>query len=423
MTIICGTDFSDNAREAASVAAALASRLDAPLKLVHVLDELGAELAVGSHQDAISEPVRARLREWAAELASRYSVEVEPVDVPGSAHEKLCDIARDSAARAIVVSSLGRRKQHRWLLGSVAERVAQSATVPVIVVRESAGLLAWCRGEVPLRVMVGVELGSTSRAALRWTGELRALGPCDVLVTRVTSPFSGYFPEARGERGELLEELRAWMPELPGEGELRLSVSPASGPVDHHLALVAAEAAVDLLVVGTHQRSASARLWQGSVSRGVLHHAPCNVACVPRSDPGQDDTLITSFRRVLVPTDLSPLANRAVAAGYGIVAPGGIVRLVHVAPEGGGDDAKVKDRLRALVRRQSLALEIATELDVVRSSNIPAAICASATEFDADAICMVTRSSTPLRTEPLAPTTQEVLRQAHRPVLLVPPEE
>lgn len=43
-TITCGTDFSDGARRAATVAAALAVRLGARLQLVHVIDELGAEL-------------------------------------------------------------------------------------------------------------------------------------------------------------------------------------------------------------------------------------------------------------------------------------------------------------------------------------------------------------------------------------------
>ena len=40
-TILCGTDFSESARIAASAAAALADRLDAPLELVHALELRG----------------------------------------------------------------------------------------------------------------------------------------------------------------------------------------------------------------------------------------------------------------------------------------------------------------------------------------------------------------------------------------------
>ncbi|MBM3834770.1 MAG: hypothetical protein FJ403_16155 [Verrucomicrobia bacterium] len=36
--IVCGTDFTDNAQQAARVAAAIAKRLDEPVQLVHALD-------------------------------------------------------------------------------------------------------------------------------------------------------------------------------------------------------------------------------------------------------------------------------------------------------------------------------------------------------------------------------------------------
>jgi nucleotide-binding universal stress UspA family protein len=38
---------------------------------------------------------------------------------------------------------------------------------------------------------------------------------------------------------------------------------------------------VDLVVVGTHQRTAFGRLRFGSVSRSVLHHARVSVAVIP----------------------------------------------------------------------------------------------------------------------------------------------
>jgi len=60
-------------------------------------------------------------------------------------------------------------------------------------------------------------------------------------------------------------------------------VRPGWGRVDSHLTQLAAEAEVDLLVVGTHKRAGIARLWQGAVSRGVLHGASMSVACIPPS--------------------------------------------------------------------------------------------------------------------------------------------
>jgi nucleotide-binding universal stress UspA family protein len=39
--IVCGTDFSEPAKHAANVAAALAKRVEAPILLVHGVDERG----------------------------------------------------------------------------------------------------------------------------------------------------------------------------------------------------------------------------------------------------------------------------------------------------------------------------------------------------------------------------------------------
>ena len=43
---------------------------------------------------------------------------------------------------------------------------------------------------------------------------------------------------------------------------------------------VAEREAVDLVVLGTHDRGRFSRLWFGSVSDHVMHHAPCSVLVV-----------------------------------------------------------------------------------------------------------------------------------------------
>ena len=132
MTIVSGTDFSGNATQAALAAAAIAKRLSLPLKLVHVIDELGAELAIANDQGGIYDPLRQSIRDQAMEIGTRFGIDVEPIVEPGFAYEKLIEIAVAHHARLIVVSSLGDQKQHRWLLGSVAERVAQTSPIPVV---------------------------------------------------------------------------------------------------------------------------------------------------------------------------------------------------------------------------------------------------------------------------------------------------
>lgn len=433
MTIICGTDLSENAFQAVKASAAIAQRLRQPLKLVYVIDELGAELTVASDQSSLYDARRKTLQVQAQEMASRFGIEAESIVVPGYAHEKLIEIARAANARLLVVASLGAKKQHRWLLGSTAERTAQASPVPVLVVRDGASIEAWTRGERALRVMVGVEISSLSKAALKWAAGLREIGRCDLFVAQVAWPFGEHLRlGVKGPmpldhlRPELLDpltrDLRAWAGELQGDGETSFSVRPGWGRVDSHLTSLAVESKADLLVVGTHQRAGAARLWQGSVSRGVLHEATSNVACVPRGS-AEDTEEIATFHRVLIPTDFSPLANRAIPVGYGMVAPGGVVHLLHVVTrKPGEDDPDPTARLRALFPARSIARGIATEVEIVHAADAGIAIWQAAGRLGADAICMATHGRSSASGVMLGSQAQEVIQRARQPVVLVPPE-
>lgn len=72
MTILCGTDLSAQASRAAGAAAAIAARWREPLHLVHVIDELGAELTVASAHNVLYEGRRRALEELAGATARRY---------------------------------------------------------------------------------------------------------------------------------------------------------------------------------------------------------------------------------------------------------------------------------------------------------------------------------------------------------------
>ena len=64
--------------------------------------------------------------------------------------------------------------------------------------------------------------------------------------------------------------------------QLPQEADAAVAPGDPAVAICAAaeEIGADLIVVGTHDRSAWARLWYGSVARHVASNAPCSVLVV-----------------------------------------------------------------------------------------------------------------------------------------------
>jgi len=434
MTIVCGTDFSDSAAQAARAAASMARHTNDRLELVHVIaDPAAAGLpALG----AFFAPLQELLSNLAGKLAREFSIEVNPTVLEGPADERLVDFARTAKSRLIVVSSLGSRKQEHWRVGSVAERVLQRSDIPVLVVREAASIEQWLESSRPLRILLGVDLGQSARAALRWVEELRQIRPCDVRVVQVAWPIGEHARfgvkgpiELEGLRPELqtlLErDLRAWTGTVSGEGKISLTVKACWGRVDEQLALLAQEEAADLLVIGTHQRACMARVWQGSISRGTVHRSSCNVACVPSASRSTSEaSTITRFRSVLIPTDLSPRANRALGAGYGVLAEGGVVHLLHVVTCDRAEAPRDLDaRLRALVPVGAEACGIETRVHVVAEAEAWSGIVHAAARLAVDAICMATRGRTGPARLLLGSQASEVVQRVRQPVLLVKDDE
>jgi len=430
MTIVCGTDFSENAGQAARAAASIARSLNERLELVHVIDDPAAAgiPALG----VFLAPLQDLLAEQAGKLAREFSITVNPIVLEGPADERLVEFARGANSRLVVVSSLGARKQDHFRVGSIAERVLQRSDIPVLVVRDAAGIEQWMESKRPLRILLGVDLGQSARAALRWVEALRQIRPCDVHIVQVAWPIGEHSRfglrgpvELEGLRPELhalLErDLRAWTGALSGDGEVSFSISACWGRFDEQLAQLAQENKADLLVVGTHQRAWTARVWQGSISRGVVHRSSCNVACVPRpASAVTDKAEITRFRSVLIPTDFSALANRALGPGYGLVPDGGVVHLIHVLTcERSEAPPDLDARLRALVPTGAEARGITTRTHVVEEAEAWSGIWHAASRLGVDAICMSTHGRAGASRLLIGSQAEEVVRRARQPVLLV----
>lgn len=442
-TIICGTDFSEPARIAADAAVALAMRFGAQLRLVHAS---GIETVSPAQEHLQTEAQR--LHDAGANLTAEV--------VEGAADEVLVHSAKQHHARLIVVSSLGRRAPSRWLIGSVAERTAESAPVPTLVVRDAAPFQAWARGDRALKVFVGTDFTASAEAALRWVAALRTFGPCEV-----TAAYADWTPEEASRLGVhgamglvgnplsvqriLEQDVKAKVAAVLGEEDVRVVVEGGWGRTDAQLIGMAAEAQADIIVVGTHQRHGLSRLGEVSVSRGLLHRAPMSVVCVPAPTAERMEVpRVHEFRRVLVAVDLNEKYGFAAPYGYGICGPGGTVRLVHVVvpfrltnPMIGGyyqdfttekkhfdEVAQSEARLRALAPHEAESRGITTEVKVIHSREIAQDICAVAERFNADAICIGSHTRPGLGAKVLGSVSLSVLQQCRRPVLVVwPPVE
>lgn len=295
MNIVCGTDFTENARRAATVSAHLAAGTGGQLLLAHAAERLGGSAAPREVRQALYGYAQASLRREALRL-SRLGAKVREHLLCDAPDKALITLASRSRSDLLVVSSLGRRAPARWLLGSVAERVAQSSPIPTLVVRAAAPFVAWLQRQRPLRVLIGADSTGAGDAAMKFAAAWRAVAPCKLVVASSEWP-----PEARMVFGaaeereirspsQVEQEIQQRLRHLARRmrlGAAKIRVEANWGRPDLHLIEMATEERADLLMVGTHQRRGLDRLWHGSVSRGVLHNAPMSVLCVPLKKSGK----------------------------------------------------------------------------------------------------------------------------------------
>jgi|SRR5579859_4397614 len=140
-TILVATDFSTTSRAAVDWAAALAKELGAKLIVAHWFDlpVIGfpdAALQVNARTATrMSDEAQAALDSEIARIA-RKGIVVDGLLRQGDARSGASELAASCGARLIVVGSHGRTGIARALLGSVAESILRTSSLPVAVVRK-----------------------------------------------------------------------------------------------------------------------------------------------------------------------------------------------------------------------------------------------------------------------------------------------
>lgn len=282
--VVAGLDGSATAAAAARWAAALAARLDLPLRLVHALPSEGifySESAV-LIQSQMFDQLRADGEKLLADVSDLIRAEqpgltVESYIGPGPATNSLLEAADD--AHVVVVGATGAGAIENFLLGSTVLRIANHAPCPVVVWRgDNTNPLP---NDKPIVVGVdGSELSSTAVAhafkladalgvplvaAHSWIGDA-ALG------TGATAALVDWDAVQESETAVFAEALAGKQNEYP-DVEVRRVVE--RGPAAKVLLGQLDDA--QLVVVGSHGRGQFAAALLGSTSQNLVHKAPCPV--------------------------------------------------------------------------------------------------------------------------------------------------
>ncbi len=286
--IVVGTDGTAGGDEAVRFAAAEAAAAGAVLEIVTVWPEpdtvtLGA---VGAPQYVNREPGQGTAQHLLANASAIASgvapdITIDPVPMAGDPAKVLCDASAD--ADLLVIGSRGRGDLTSLVRGSVSHDCLHHARCPVAVVHHASTAGG--------QVVVGVDGGDESTAAVRWAAQAAsrrgtflhvvhawhvaapvALGPMAVAAPSVVDSQSLH--EAADD---VVDRARA----LAGETVPGLEVT---GSADEGIAAEVLEAAskgASMVVVGSHRRGDLSALVMGSTSHALIRNAACPVVCIP----------------------------------------------------------------------------------------------------------------------------------------------
>ncbi len=284
--ILLPTDGSAVAETAAEAAVEFASRFDATLHVVHVL-EVG-DLPPGL-EDREADAFATRGNEAlsaVAEAAADAGVDVTTtvVDGGGPIHRAILTYADDHAIDCIVMGTHGRTGLDRFVLGSVAERVLRASPVPVMTVHGDTVVEA-----APDTVLVPTDGSACAQAAADHAIELAlatdaALHVVHVVDSRVLVDDSDAGMvlnalEAAGERA-----LRSVIDRAKAAGVASTESSVLSGIPFRAIVDYADDRDVDCIVMGTHGRTGIRRYLLGSATERVVRLTDIPVIAVKDPD-------------------------------------------------------------------------------------------------------------------------------------------
>jgi nucleotide-binding universal stress UspA family protein len=289
MTIYVGIDGSEGAAEAARWAVAEGKLRSTAVTAVIAWDFLNQRFAGGDTQFSPryeKEDALVALDSWlVSALGSEAAREVDRLAVNDLAWSAL--VTTSKGADLLVVGARGSGGFLGLRLGSVSEKCLQHATCPVAVIHVDGATAV-----SSARIVVGIDGSDVSALALSWALDEARLRRAPV---RAVSAWDGGAIAASSMPGAMIDPkfLEDAANEVLDGALAAADTSGLPAPVERVVEAGGAPSAIldaakdaGLIVVGSHGRSGLKGILLGSVSRQVVHHAPCPVVVVPHPDRG-----------------------------------------------------------------------------------------------------------------------------------------
>ncbi len=293
--ILLPIDGSPPSEQAAAVGLALARRLGGAVVLVHVVEPQRYQ-ELGNYPEALERARtvgQALLERW-AHRAKRQRVawatqltSTEPESRPGVA-EALIDAGVAHGCDLVAMGTHGRTGLPRLLLGSVAERMARLAPIPLLLVRPGRD-----KPSLFKRILVAYDGSAYSERALQHADALAAALKAHLWVVHVVPDLTQLYLSAgrawRFDPRQLEAQLAQEQQRLREQGAFILqealkqcarckNIQTLLREASRHLIgerirEAAEEVKAELIVMGTHGHTGLRRLLLGSVAEDVAQQA------------------------------------------------------------------------------------------------------------------------------------------------------
>jgi len=301
--ILVPLDGSGLAERALPVAADLARRAGAELRLVHVHVPMPAEPIYVEGLPVVDEHLHSlrRVHEQAyldqVLQKTAAGIPAAAVILEGRAADALAAYARTSGVALTVMTTHGRGGLERAWLGSVAEELMRVSPVPLLLIRPASVRAAF------RRILVPLDGSAVAESVLEHAAGLARLDPeGDLVLLQVIQPVTAavWAPEAalvaswptadlvRRDEEQARKYLQAVGGRLEADGlRVRTRVEVADN-VASAILEVARAAPADVVALATHGRSGLVRLALGSVADKVVRGSPVPVLLFrPHAQPGR----------------------------------------------------------------------------------------------------------------------------------------
>lgn len=299
--ILVPLDGSAFAEQATEVARAIASRQNAGVEFVTVHEPEMAPSRIGGapvRDPRFDADLRASLRDYITRIESaeraRSAFPVTAAFRVGKPADEVVAHMTAGGFSLVVMATHGRGGVERFWLGSVADHVIRSATVPVLLVRPRDGaatslervVVAIAGSDEDERIVATVsEFVDMARARMTLAHVVLAAPVIAALDTAMGPPpneMAGVPVPEVSDRVQAAERYLEWMagPLRAGGATVDTRVEHA-GSVPRAVLDIAKGAEADLIAVGTAARTPLTRAFMGSVADKIVRSASCSVLVCP----------------------------------------------------------------------------------------------------------------------------------------------